>query len=131
MAVFLKKLTSFVFTPVCWTFFTIILLCLPGSAFPSKGLFNLDIPHLDKIVHVILFGGMVVFWSLYYKQKNSTYENKRLMVTTIALSTIALGIGMEFIQLHYVPYRSFDTGDILANTLSAVAFGIYFYFKKP
>src|SRR5687768_7059423 len=98
MTVFLKKLTSSILVPLGWTLFTIILLCLPGSAFPSKGLFNLDIPHLDKVIHVILFGGVILFWCLYFIHKKDWSKNKRFKILVIAFCTIALGVGLEFVQ---------------------------------
>lgn len=130
MMALLRKLTSSVFIPLAWTLLTIVLLCLPGSAFPSKGLFNLDIPHLDKVVHVILFGGVILFWCLYHLQKNPSNNKWRFTVLVIALCTIALGICMEYIQFNYVPNRAFDTGDIVANTVSTIMVGMFFYFKK-
>ena len=62
-----RKLTSSLSIPLGWTVLTIVLLCLPGSAFPGGGFFN--IPHLDKVIHVILFGGVTIFWCLYFMQK--------------------------------------------------------------
>jgi VanZ like family len=126
---FLKKLTSRIFIPLSWTLFTILLLCLPGSAFPGGGFF--DIPHFDKVIHVVLFGGMVVLWSLYYLQKNDRKANWHVTVISIAFFTIALGICMEYVQFNFIPNRAFDMGDILANTIAAVIFAIFFYFRKP
>ena len=129
MLAFLKKLTSTIFIPLSWTVFTIILLCLPGSSFPGGSFF--DIPHLDKVVHVILFGGIIVFWSIYYIQRNPSVARWHFIVIAIALGTIALGISMEYIQFNYVPNRAFDIGDIIANTISAIVFGTFFYLKNP
>lgn len=131
MKVFLKKLTSSILVPLGWTLFTIILLCLPGSAFPSKGLFNLDIPHLDKVIHVILFGGVILFWCLYFIHKKDWSKTRRIKILAIAFCTIALGVCLEYVQFSYIPNRSFDRGDILANSLSTIAFGIFFYFRRP
>lgn len=122
-----RKLTSSLSIPLGWTVLTIVLLCLPGSAFPGGGFFN--IPHLDKVIHVILFGGVTIFWCLYFMQKGGT-RNWKMIVFAIALSTIALGICMEFVQLNFVANRAFDMGDIAANTLSALVFAAFFFFRK-
>ncbi|MBC7829867.1 MAG: VanZ family protein [Chitinophagaceae bacterium] len=129
MLALLKKLTSHIIIPISWTLFTIILLCLPGSTFPGGGFFN--IPHLDKVVHVILFGGIVIFWSLYYLQKNTIMKNWHTTVVCIGICAITLGICMEYIQFNYIPNRAFDKGDIIANSVSAIVFGLFFYFKRP
>lgn len=126
-----RKLTSSILIPLGWTLLTIVLLCLPGSAFPSKGLFNLDIPHLDKVVHVILFGGVTVFWCLYFLRKHPSGNTWKYTVLTIAACAIALGICMEYVQFNFIPNRSFDPGDIMANSLSAIAFGLVFFFRRP
>src|SRR5687768_14327034 len=126
MIAFLRKLTSSVYIPLGWTLLTVILLCLPGSAFPEDG-FD-DIPYIDKMIHVILFGGIAVLWSLYFFHKNGVGPNWRFTVVTIAICAIALGICMEYIQLNFIPNRAFDSGDILANSLGAIVFGTYFYF---
>src|SRR5687767_14481762 len=102
MSATLRKLTSSIFIPIAWTLLTVILLCLPGSAFPSKGLFNLDIPHLDKVVHVILFGGVTLFWCLYFLARDPSTKTWRQIVLTVALSAIALGICMEYVQFNYI-----------------------------
>lgn len=51
----------------------------------------------------------------------------------IALIWILYGIGMEFVQKHFVPNRSFDAGDILADAIGSLA-GFYYskrtYLKK-
>jgi len=129
MLALLKKFTSRFITPLSWTIFTIVLLCLPGSSFPGGGFLKID--HLDKIVHILLFGGMVVFWSLYYLQTKQSPTHWHLTVMSIMLSAIALGIGMEYIQLRYVPNRAFDMGDIIANTVGSILFGIFFLYKRP
>jgi hypothetical protein len=123
-----KRLTSSVIVPLGWTVFTIILLCMPGSAFPGGGF--LDIPHLDKVVHVILFGGVTIFWCLYFSHRSNLKLSWRTVVVAVAAATIILGICMEVIQFNFIPNRAFDTGDIAANTISAVVFAVFFYFRR-
>jgi len=129
MTPLLKKFTTHIIAALSWTFITIILLCLPGSSFPAEGIF-IEIPHLDKIVHVILFGGIVVLWSLYFFYQQQQNSHWKLTVIAIVLFTILLGIFMEYIQYNFIPNRAFDKGDILANTISSLIAGILFYFKK-
>jgi FtsH-binding integral membrane protein len=129
MIALVKKITVFLVTPVAWTILTIILLCLPGSSFPGDGVF-IKIPHVDKVVHVILFGGMVVLWGLYFSLKKPEISNLRMTIILTVVLTIILGICLEYIQLRYVPNRAFDKGDIVANTVSAILFGTLFFFRR-
>ena len=39
------------------------------------------------------------------------------------------GIAMEFVQKYFIPFRSFDFGDIIADGIGCVA-GYYFSVKK-
>ena len=131
MTALFRKLTSSVLVPLGWTLLTIILLCLPGSAFPSKGFFSLDIPHIDKVVHIILFGGVTLFWCLYFLRKNPSNKTWKYTVLTVAMAAIALGICMEYVQFNYIPNRAFDPGDIVANSASAIIVGMIFFFRRP
>lgn len=124
-----RKITGYLVTPLIWTIVTIILLCIPGSSFPGDGVF-MEIPHADKVVHVILFGGIVVLWNLYFLFRHPASHRLQLTILLIILSAISLGICMEYIQLRFVPNRAFDNGDIIANTVSSVLFGSLFFFIR-
>lgn len=125
MIAIVRKITRYLITPLLWTIITIILLCLPGSSFPGDGLF-FTIPHLDKVVHVILFGGIVLLWGFYFLFKSLRSSSLQLVIVIVVLSAITLGICMEFIQLRFIPNRAFDKGDIWANTISSILFGTLF-----
>jgi|SRR6185436_1910782 hypothetical protein len=96
-----------------WSISTQILLSLPGAVFPSGGLFN--IPNLDKIVHLGLFGGLVFVWCLYvyYRADPPTISTKTIW--TLVLAAFVYGVIMEFVQKNFIPNRSFDGGDIIAD----------------
>lgn len=116
MRLFFVKLCSVVLVPVSWTVLTVILLCLPGSAIPGTGLFGL--PGLDKVVHVLLFGGIVWSWAYhYYGLNNSKWRGT---VWAAAACATLLGIVLEFIQLYFIPGRSFDSYDIVADAGGAL-----------
>jgi len=111
------------FWAVAWTIAIQVLLCLPGSTIPSGGLFN--IPQLDKVVHVILFGGCTALWCYYFYLKEKSAASLKTVFFIIYLLVAANGIVLEFIQRDYIPNRSFDEGDIIADILaSSIAYGI-------
>jgi hypothetical protein len=118
MVHFIKKMAARKWVPLTWTILTIVMLCIPGSALPGGGLFH--IPHFDKVVHIILFGGIVWWWVLHFdSRKQEALTPMRQIVLLVAL-TVALGIALEFVQLHFIPNRSFDTGDIYANAAGSL-----------
>ena len=119
----LLRLCSTAWIPAAWTLFTIILLCIPGSDFPDDGTFGFQLDGIDKAVHVILFGGIVLFWGFYTKRNVDPQIQKSILMIT--LYSILLGVVMEFIQLWFIPERSFDKWDIVADSSGAILFGAY------
>ncbi len=118
MLVLIQRILSYRIFPLIWTFLIIILLCIPGSYVPGAGLFG--IKNLDKIIHVILFGCNVLFWGGYYWSKQFAKPRMKKTVIIITGLTIIFGIAMEYIQLYFVPNRSFDGGDIIADIVGAI-----------
>jgi len=123
MLAMLRRILSNKFFPVSWTIFTILLLCLPGSLVPGTGIFGWK--HLDKVVHLILFGSNVLLWGWYYDSTDRSVRQLKIIFigTTIIMS--ALGIIMEYVQLYFIPNRSFDTGDIVADIAGAILAGLW------
>ncbi len=115
---FFKKAAAHKWVPITWTILTVVLLCLPGAAIPGGGLFN--IPHFDKIVHILLFGGMVWWWILYFDSRPPKHLVAVYKIIFLVCITVALGIVLEFVQRNFIPNRSFDTGDIYANAAGSV-----------
>jgi hypothetical protein len=119
----IKRLLSKPFAAVTWTILIQVLLCLPGSTIPSGGLF--EIPQLDKIVHITLFGGLTGFWCYFFYLKGIAPGKLKTIFFIIYLLACANGIILEFIQRDYIPNRSFDQGDIIADIIAAsIAYGI-------
>ncbi|WP_205509490.1 VanZ family protein [Longitalea arenae] len=123
-----KKLCTWKIIPIAWTALTIFLLCLPGSAIPSAGVFSTE--GIDKVVHAILFGGIVLLWAfnLYFRRN---HKSKWLqIIVALTLFSVGLGIGLEFLQRDYIPNRSFDGIDIIADTAGAVIAAVYHLFVR-
>jgi hypothetical protein len=115
---FLRRICASVFFPLAWTIFVLILLCIPGYALPGMGF--LGIRHLDKIAHVVLFGGFVLFWGLYAWNRHGTESEWTRWLVIITLLSIGIGVGMEYFQINFIPNRSFDDWDIVADAIGSV-----------
>ena len=98
---------------VCWFIITLVLLTLPGSVFPKQSW--LDNLQLDKMVHVGLFSVLVFLFFFPFIKGNITGKKKKQILIWIAIAGLAYGIVMEFIQKYWIPNRSFDVFDILAD----------------
>jgi len=117
-------LKSLLFLPAI-VFFIIctILLTLPGADLPSSWFFTF-IPQFDKIVHVSLFALLGLCFG-YPVIKSKWLPARRLKwILFICLLCITYGIAIEFVQKWWVPGRSFEGYDILADTVgSLLAYG--------
>jgi VanZ family protein len=119
----LKSQFGRIYTPLAWTVLIQVLLCLPGPALPETD--AIQIPYFDKIIHVIIFGGFVWLWCLYFRHTVSSDSKLKTIFFCVYLAAAINGIAIEYIQLHFIPFRSFDEADIISDVLSAsVVYGI-------
>ncbi|MCT4582003.1 MAG: VanZ family protein [Flavobacteriales bacterium] len=103
-----------------------ILCSIPGQEFPDASF--IDIPHFDKIVHFGLYFILsLVTIKGFYLQSSSTLLQQFPYLITLIYGTV-LGLILELIQHHYIPFRSGDPLDLLANILGAItgAIGVHF-----
>lgn len=110
----LIQLSRRLFVPLTWSIFTQILVSIPGNLLPGGGM--LEIPHLDKIAHIGLFGGLTVLWSLFLHYRKGAGRNGFLLV---AMAVSIYGVLVEFYQFYFIPKRSFDVYDIVADIFGA------------
>lgn len=123
-----KKLCTWKIIPITWTAITIFLLCIPGSAIPSAGVFATE--GIDKVVHAILFGGIVLLWGFNLYFRRSEDQTWQRIIVRLTLFSVGLGIGLEFLQRYYIPNRSFDGIDIIADITGAIAAALYHWFVR-
>jgi VanZ family protein len=108
----LRKIQTIILPALLWLIVTTVLLCLPGSAFPKENWF--DKIWLDKWIHIGLFATMVFLWCR--AAHLSDNPNKKVLIfSQIAVYVFLYGIVMEFVQHYFIPNRSFDLGDIIAD----------------
>ncbi len=113
-----------------WLIISTILLTLPGSDLPKSSFFNF--PYFDKIVHFTMFFLLTFFFSYPFTMYMQNKRAVKSWFVSIALSVLAYGIFMEFVQKYFVPGRSFDVADIIFDGLGTLTgiFAIMCFFKK-
>ena len=101
------------FPAAIWLIISTVLLTLPGSSFPKEDW--LSKIWFDKWVHIGMFSIMVFLccWAIMKMGKS----NLKKLFLIAALLSLAYGIGMEFVQKYFIPNRSFDEGDIVADAV--------------
>jgi len=83
---------------------------------------------VDKMIHIGMFSILTYLlnWGLYrYKKPEKT---KVAYFVAAAVSALAYGIMMEYVQRDYIVNRSFDGGDIIADGIgSALGLTVSWY----
>ncbi len=102
-----------------WLFVLTLLLILPGSSFPHENWMSKI--SLDKWVHIFLFSVLVLLWVTGLGRRSPDKFAFRKMAVIVCLAAIVYGIMMEFVQKYWVPNRSFELLDILADTGGSLA----------
>ena len=101
-----------------WFFLVGVLTLMPGKEIPE--LSGISIPHLDKLVHVVLFGGLTLFFCLPYVKTSLPFQKKRNLFIRISLSIILWGLIIEVIQKYFIPDRGFEWLDVVADTVGVL-----------
>lgn len=111
------KKTSWLHIPaLIFLVISIYLLTIPGKDLPEVGLFD-KIPLFDKWVHMGMFGILVFLFAMAFQKKIHVHP---FTLPFIALMALVYGIAMEYVQKYWVPNRSFDVTDILADGTGCV-----------
>ena len=108
--------------PIAYFIVCTLLLTLPGSAIPKDNWF--DRVWMDKWVHLAMFFLLVFLWFRALKDRSGSPRNLLLVIT---LSAIGYGILMEWVQHSFVPYRSYDPGDMIADAAGSLLGAAFCY----
>ena len=96
---------------IAWFLIMCVLFFLPGSAFPeSDWMGKID---FDKIIHVGLFSVLLFLWRSSFNLNRPNYGWALLGAAVI------YGFTVEVIQLYWIPNRSFDLFDVLADSIGS------------
>ncbi|MDN3668073.1 VanZ family protein [Echinicola jeungdonensis] len=97
-----------------WLALLIWLILSPGENLPSAP----DIPGLDKMVHFGLFAGLLFLWNRVWRYRQRKIK-KVIFITNYLVFGIIFAILIEEVQ-RFIPDRSYDVGDIIANLLGSM-----------
>ncbi len=123
----LNNIKPSLFFPILWLIISTILLTIPGSAFPQENW--LGKIWFDKWVHIGMFAIMVWLGCWATHKKYPDVRKLRTVFMWIGLASLLYGIGMEFVQKYCIINRSFDEGDIVADTIGCTV-GVLYSIKR-
>jgi VanZ family protein len=107
-----------------WFIVVFILVTLPGESLPTPQDW-MQIPSLDKLVHATMFAILTFLFLLPVGQSTMYSQLKRHYFIRICLSACIWGITTEYIQLFYIPTRSFEVLDMAADGLGVLIAFLY------
>lgn len=111
-----KRSSVKIFIPgIAWFFLVLILICLPGSDFPTVETW-LNYIYFDKWVHTSLFAGLTFLFIYPVSTLDLTIAVKKNTAIKIALAACVWALATEFIQKYFTPDRSFDLYDWAADS---------------
>ena len=97
----------------------------PGTKLPEVHLFDFQ----DKFIHFLFFFLQTYLWcGVGINKEKITYKNPNIW-RNFFLFGVLCGIGFESLQ-HFIPNRSFEVMDMVANSLGA-CLGLIGYIKWP
>jgi VanZ family protein len=108
-----------------WVIFEFVLIfILLSKPMDSQGTglisYILSLPYADKVIHVGLFGSLALsIFSHFEQYSNISFQSIRTKALSLIVC-ILFGIGMEYYQKYFVPSRSFDVIDMLADAIGAL-----------
>jgi len=106
--------------------FPIILYCLLifiQSSYPSFKNAP-ELPYIDKVLHFVAYALLGALFLRAFKTSRIKNNVKLMLILSVLLSSL-YGISDEIHQ-YFVPYRSADLMDVLADILGGLA-GVYIY----
>ncbi len=103
------------FIALFYSLFLATSLLLPASAFRKFTFTSLF--ELDKLIHFVMFFLFSNFWLLAIAQKKIVEKKHQIAVLIIG---IVYGFTLESLQSIGSLERSFEFGDLIANTLGAI-----------
>lgn len=100
---------------VVWLLFVMVALLTPGNSLPNVPLF----PFADKLIHFGVFGMLTFLWCRVGTLDGQGRIKKGKLLTNLLVFTIIFPILVEYLQM-YVPNRSFEYEDIMANLIGGI-----------
>lgn len=120
MSYFLQKIPAYAFTILVVA--AILYLTLVPRPLPDTDLSL--IPHMDKIVHGCMFGGLVFVLALDCRRSRRHIRLTATVMTLLCVISVAFGGLIELLQEWMGLGRGCDIYDFLADTAGAVTSAI-------
>jgi VanZ family protein len=121
----LKEIGIKKFIPgIAWFFVVLTLISIPGYDLPKADNWMIEINY-DKLIHVGIFGLLAYLFMRPVAYAAFSRKQKWQHYIRIALATIVWGYTTEVIQKFFIPGRSYDLSDWLADSIGGILALLY------
>ena len=112
------------------TLTTVTVICYL-SFFTPPDTSGVEIPYMDKLVHICMYGGLCLVIWFEYLRKHRTISFKRMLIGGIISPALMSGC-IELLQEHCTENRGGDWADLIANIIGIISAAIIgFYIIHP
>ncbi len=107
-----------------WALIILLLSLVAGDSA------NIELDYLDKLIHILMYSILSLLLTVGLKKQGS-YPQLRFKAVWVSLAIcVVYGFFIEVLQLQ-IPYREFELGDIIANTVGGgVGIGLFYLIYK-
>ena len=110
----------FILPSTIWTILVIAVSLIPSSSFDAQ---QFGIEGLDKVIHLLMYTLMTLFWSTGLKRQHQSKKVRKNAFLIAALGGFLISLFLEISQEYLVSSRSFDWLDLIANGIGCI-FGV-------
>lgn len=107
---------------VLWLMAILVATLTPGEQLPKTP----DVIGFDKLVHLTLFLILTFLWNRVGRAGTNQKLNTKKIITNYLVFGIGFAILVEYLQ-RFIPGRSFDLWDMLANIAGGAIGTVCFY----
>ena len=103
--------------PVCTTAVLVGMHMLPGSDLDADTWWAAW--HMDKVLHTIAFSGCALTWAIAFAKQRRLQGGGWRLEQALVVSALIFGMVLEAIQGAWMPGRTFDLADVIADLAGA------------
>ena len=113
---------------IIWFFVVLTLISIPGDDLPKVDNWMIAIDY-DKLIHIGVFGLLALLFMYPFGKSTLPSKLKLHYFIRFALATIVWGYTTEVLQKFYIPGRSYDLADWLADSIGGMGALVFCWFR--
>jgi len=113
---------------ILWALFILLLCLIPGEEIDKYN--RIDVPYLDKLVHIIMYWILGVLLASSIRRSLLYQKNPFIAYLSVIILALLWGGGIELLQGYHVFSREPDVFDFIADAVGVVSGLLSYFFLK-